>query len=419
MRKRWLYILPAVFVTYSLAYLDRANYGFGAAAGLAATLHITNSQSALLGALFFLGYFLFQIPGVLYARRKSVTVLLFFALLAWGIFASLTGVIRLFWLLAIDRMLLGVAESFVFPAMLVLLTHWFTRAERSRTNTVLMLGNPITLLWMSVVTGFIIQAVGWQMAFILEGVPAVLWAFLWLRLVRDRPADARWLGDPAKQYLAEQLEREQSALPQVPNLKTAFRHPGVILLSIQYFFWSMGIYAFVLWLPSAISKGSASSIQMTGLLGSAPYMLAIVFMLAAGHFSDRSLQRKHFIWPFLLLAGVALFASYAVIAHVFWLAYGFLIVAGAAVYAPYGPFFAMIPEMLPENVAGEVMALINSWGALGGFFGVWLAGLLQARTGNSREGFLFMSVSLIIAGLLILCLRNPPQSKLDALQREH
>src|SRR5271170_4840004 len=173
LRKRWLYILPSVFVTYSLAYLDRANYGFGAAAGLAKTLNISGSQSALLAALFFLGYFLFQIPGAAFARRKSARFLVFFALVSWGTLASLTGVIRNFWLLAADRLLLGAAESFILPAMLILLTQWFTRAERSRTNTLLILGNPVTVLWMSAVTGYLIKTVGWQMAFIIEGVPAV------------------------------------------------------------------------------------------------------------------------------------------------------------------------------------------------------------------------------------------------------
>ena len=97
--------MPAVFVTYSLAYLDRANYGFGAAAGMAETLHINNSRSAFLGSLFFFGYFLFQIPGAAYARRKSATRLIFFALISWGAAAALTGVIREFWLLALDRFL--------------------------------------------------------------------------------------------------------------------------------------------------------------------------------------------------------------------------------------------------------------------------------------------------------------------------
>ena len=186
LRRRWLYLLPAVFITYSLAYLDRANYGFGAAAGLAKTLNISNSRSALLGALFFLGYFFFQVPGAAFAQRKSVSWLVFSSLVCWGLLAALTGIIREFWLLALDRLLLGVAESLIFPAMLILLTNWFTRAERSRANTILILGNPITVLWMSAFTGYLIKAVGWQMAFVLEGLPSVLWACAWLMVVRDR-----------------------------------------------------------------------------------------------------------------------------------------------------------------------------------------------------------------------------------------
>ncbi len=244
MRKRWLILLPAVFITYSLAYVDRANYGFGAAAGLAQTLHISSSRSALLAALFFLGYFLFQIPGVALARRSSTRVLIFFALIAWGVFASLTGVIRNFWLLALDRTLVGVAESFVFPSMLILLTNWFTRAERSRTNTILLLGNPVTVLWMSAATGYLIRSFGWQMTFILEGLPAVLWAFVWLFVIRDRPEDVSWISPAASTQLSQQLEREQWLLPQVANFRSALRDPNVILLCIQYFCWSLGSLRF-------------------------------------------------------------------------------------------------------------------------------------------------------------------------------
>src|SRR5271156_3503198 len=230
MRKRWLIILPAVFVTYSLAYIDRTNYGFGAAAGLADTLHISGSRSALLGALFFLGYFLFQIPGVAYAKRSSTRVLIFVALIAWGILASLTGVIRNFWLLALDRTLLGVAESFVFPAMLILLTNWFTRAERSRTNTILLLGNPVTVLWMSAATGYLIRAVGWQMTFIIEGLPSILWGIARLFIIRDKPEDAAWMSEDTCTQLSQQLEREQWLIPQVANMKSALHNPSVIWL---------------------------------------------------------------------------------------------------------------------------------------------------------------------------------------------
>src|SRR5206468_12040353 len=102
LRKRWVYLMPAVFVTYSLAYLDRANYGFGAAAGMAATLHISDKQASLLSGLFFLGYLAFQLPGAAFARKHSASKLIFVALLTWGTFAALTGVIRVFWMLAVD-----------------------------------------------------------------------------------------------------------------------------------------------------------------------------------------------------------------------------------------------------------------------------------------------------------------------------
>lgn len=398
--------MPAVFVTYSLAYLDRANYGFGAAAGLAATLNISNSQAALLAALFFLGYLLFQIPGAAYAQRKSARLLVFVALISWGTFAALTGVIRVFWLLAIDRMLLGVAESFIFPALLILLTNWFTRSERSRANAILILGNPITMLWMSAVTGYLIKLVGWQMTFIVEGIPSVLWAFVWLAVVRDRPHNVRWLPEACCDQLADTLDQEQRALPKMRNLAAAFATRNVRLLCVQYFSWSIGIDGFVLWLPTILKSGMKQGIETIGFLSVAPYLAAILLMVGAARYSDRTLIRKRAVWPFLLLSGVALFGSYASADHNFWIAYGFLILAGGAMYAPYGPFFAMIPEMLPGNVAGETMALINSFGALGGFVGAWFVGELEAMTGNSQAGFLFMSASLLLSGVLILVL-NP------------
>jgi sugar phosphate permease len=415
MRKRWLIILPAVFITYSLAFVDRTNYGFGAAAGLAETLHISNSRSALLGALFFFGYFLFQIPGVAYAKRSSTRILIFIALIAWGILASLTGVIRNFWLLALDRTLLGVAESFVFPAMLILLTNWFTRAERSRTNTILLLGNPVTVLWMSAATGYLIRSFGWQLTFILEGLPAVLWAFCWLYLVRDRPEDVSWMTSSTSEQLNQQLEREQWLLPQVADVRSAFLNPNVILLCIQYFCWSLGVYGFVLWLPTIIQKGATRGIEITGLLSAAPYLLAIILMLFVAHYSDRSFRRRRFVWPFLMLAGIALLGSFLTVSNTFWWTYGFLIIAGSCMYAPYGPFFAIMPEMLPKNVSGQVTALINSFGALGGFVGAYVVGLLQAYTHSSRAGFMLMAISVFLSGVIILCLRGPSNDTLATL----
>lgn len=402
LQKRWTLLLPAVFVTYSLAYLDRANYGFGAAAGLAKTLHISGYQSSLLASLFFLGYFLPQVPAIALMQRTSARWMIFAALVAWGAFAALTGVIRIYWLLVVDRLLLGVAESFVFPAMLILLTRWFTRAERSRANTLMILGNPVTVLWMSAVTGFLIQAIGWQGAFILEGMVSVAWGLVFLAVVRDRPAKARWMGPEGRSALEQELEREQQSVPRMVSLGIAFRQRNVVRLCVNYFFWSLGVYGFVLWLPVVIRNATGAAMGRTGLLAAAPYLAAVLLMLVLSHFSDRSARRREFVWPCLIVAGAALAGSYFSVQHSFSWAFGFLIVAGSCMYAPYGPFFAMVPEMLPRNVAGETIALINCCGALGGFFGTYLVGVLQTATGSSKAGFLLMSVSVALSGVLLL-----------------
>lgn len=415
LQKRWFYLMPAVFVTYSLAYVDRANYGFGAAAGLAQTLHITGQQTSLLGALFFLGYFAFQVPGASVARKRSATWLIFSSLIAWGVFASLTGVIRQFWLLAIDRLLLGVAESVILPASLLLLTRWFTRSERSFANTILILGNPITVLWMSAITGYLIQSFGWQLTFIIEGLPSVIWAFAWIAIARDKPEQARWMTGDAAAALDGQIATEQLSIVPVHSVRGALLRADVLLLSLQYFLWSLGVYGFVLWLPTIVHRGSGLAMGKTGLLSAIPYLTAVLAMITVSRYSDRTLRRAPFVWPSLLVAGLALLGSFAFSGTSFAAAFICLVVAGAGMYAPYGPYFAMIPERISRNAAAEAIALINSCGALGGFAGSYLVGLLQFLTGNPRAGYLLMSFSLVIAAVLIVMLPKQQERKNEAI----
>lgn len=410
LRRRWFYLLPTIFVTYSLAYLDRANFGFGAAAGLSETLHITGRDTSLLSALFFLGYFTFQIPGARIAERHSVRWVVFAALILWGSMAALTGVVHHFWLLALIRFMVGVAESVIFPAILLLLTRWFTKSERSRANSVFILGNPVTVLWMSAITGYLIQAFGWQMTFILEGIPTVLWAPFWLMKVRDRPGDVGWLSAEATAALETTLAKEQAEVAPVTSTRDVLRRKDVLLLCVQYFCWSLGIYGFVLWLPTIVKQGGSLSMGQTGLLAGIPYVVAIVLMITASSISDRTLKREQIVWPFLLVSGVAMMGSYVMANRSFAAAFVCLVIAGACMYAPYGPFFAIVPERVPRHVTGVVLAVINSSGALGGFAGSYLVGLLHAVTGSQSAGFLLMSMSLICSALLILFLPKKEQS---------
>ncbi|MEH7480181.1 MFS transporter [Neobacillus drentensis] len=401
-KQRWLRLIPIAFITYSLAYLDRANYGFGAASGLAEDLHITAGTSSLLGSLFFLGYFFFQVPGAAFAEKKSAKVLIFWSLIAWGLLASFTGMITNIKLLFVIRFALGVVESAVMPSMLVLLSNWFTKAERSRANTFLILGNPATVLWMSIVSGYLVNSVGWRWMFIAEGLPAVIWAFIWWKVVNDKPRDAKWLTEQEKNDFEQQLAKEQEGIKPVKNYGEAFKSKPVILLSAQYFLWSIGVYGFVMWLPSIIKAAPNMDIVKTGWLSSVPYILAIILMLVASYFSDKTLNRNAFVWPFLLIGAIAFYASYAIGTDHFWISFVLLVIAGGAMYAPYGPFFAIIPEILPRNVAGGAMALINSMGALGSFVGSYIVGYLNDSTGGFGASYIFMAGSLFLSAILTI-----------------
>lgn len=403
---RWLRIIPMVFITYSLAYLDRANYGFGAASGLARDLNITPSSSSLLGAVFFLAYFFFQIPGGIYVEQRSAKKIVFWSLILWSLLAGATGLVSDIPTLYVVRFLLGVVESVVMPAMLITISHWFTKSERSRANALLVLGNPVTVLWMSVLSGYLVHAFGWRHMFVLEAVPSLIWAVVWWFCFVDFPKDAKWLGRADKEALERSFQEEQKELKPVKNYGEAFRSGKVIGLSMIHFFWNIGVYGFIMWLPSIIKSMSSVGIVATGWLAALPYALAVVALMLVSYLSDRTQNRKTFVWVPLAVGMISLLGSYFLGAGNFWLSYGLLVLAGAAMYAPYGPFFSIIPEVLPRNVAGGAMAFINSFGALGSFVGAYIVGYLNGVTGSPGASFIFMAASLLVAIFVTIVLRT-------------
>jgi sugar phosphate permease len=394
-------------VTYSLAYLDRSNYSIGVAGGMKTDLHLDAGASALLGALFFLGYFLFQVPAGVYAERRSARNLIFWSLIAWGALASLQGVVSSVPLLMVVRFLLGIVEAAVLPAMVIFLSHWFTKAERGRANTYLILGNPVTVLWLTAVSGYLVEATSWRWMFIVEGLPAIVWAFVFRALVSDHPHQARWLDPAERRYVEDALDAEQRAMAPAASIRAALRSRNVVVLSVQYFLWSLGVYGFVFWLPSIIKAAGGQGIGLTGLISAIPYVFAVVLMVFNSRLSDLSGRRNRYIWPWLALSAVAFYVSYLLGPKNFWAAFVLLVVAGAAMYAPYGPFFAAIPELMPRDVAGPAIALVNSLGALGGFAGSYLVGWLDGATGSSSASFLLMALSLAGSAVLIPLVRAP------------
>jgi sugar phosphate permease len=405
---RWRRLVPIAFVTYSFAYLDRSNYSIGAAGGLTDRLNISSAQTGLLGGLFFIGYFLFQVPAGDFAERRSVKALMFWSLCVWGVLAALQGVITTYWLLLVDRFVLGVVEAVVLPGMVVFLAHWFTRRERGRANTFLILGNPITLLWMSVVSGYLIEAVGYRWMFIIEGLPAIAWAFAFRRLVDDRPPDADWLDERERDDVQDALAAEQRELPEPRGFRHVATSWNAVLLSAQYLLWSIGVYGLVFWLPSIVKHLTGRGIGTTGALSAVPYAAAVIAMILVAVASDRVGRRGVFTLVPLLIAAACFAVSFATRGGSFTTSFVLLILAAAAMYAPYGPYFAYIPELFPAADAGPAVGMINAFGGLGGFVGTYIVGALGG--GNSAAPFIFLAACLAVAAVLMVAVRRPAMS---------
>jgi sugar phosphate permease len=292
-------------------------------------------------------------------------------------------------------------EAAIIPAMLIFLTHWFSRSERGRANTFLILGNPITVMWLSALSGYLIAATDWRWMFILEGLPAIVWAFVFRALVADWPHEAGWLAPAERDDIEARLAAEQEDLEPVRGgYREALSSRNVLVLSVQYLLWSVGVYGFVFWLPTILDSLSHHGIGLIGALSAVPYAVAAIAMLLVSRASDRSGNRREFVWPFLLAATALFVASTVLGTGHYWVSYAVLVLAAAGLYAPYGPYFALIPEFLPQQVSGAAMALVNSAGAVGGFLGAYVVGWLQGGLGNGAA-FTFMAVCLFLSAVLM------------------
>ncbi|WP_277185752.1 MFS transporter, partial [Caballeronia sp. BR00000012568055] len=348
------------------------------------------------------GYCLFQVPGAIYAQKNSVKKLIFASLILWGVCAAATGMVSNIPMLMVLRFVLGIVEAAVMPSMLMYISRWFTRTERSRANTLLILGNPVTVLWMSVLSGYLVKQFGWREMFVIEGVPALLWAVVWWFTVQDRPADAKWMSASEKAEFDAILKSEQAHIAPVRDYKSAFKSSIVLKCCAIHALWSIGVYGFIMWLPSILKSASSIDIVSVGWLSAVPYLAAIILMLLASFLSDKTRNRKLFVWPWLLIGTIAFVGSYLVGTSNFWLSFVLLVIAGATMYAPYGPFFALVPELIPSNVLGGAIGLINACGALGAFLGAYLVGYLNGATGSPSASYVFMAAALLASVVLMM-----------------
>lgn len=250
------------------------------------------------------------------------------------------------------------------------------------------------------ISGYLVGFFGWRGMFIIEGLPAIVVAFIWWWLVDDLPVQAHWLPPHDRDSLEATLRKEQLDIKPMRNYAEAFRSPIVIMLIAQSICWLIGLYGFLIWLPSIFKRGSSLNIVDVGWLSAGPFLLAALASFANSFISDRFGMRKQFIWPYLVIAAVAFYASYLLGNSNYWISYALLVVSGGALWAPFGPFYAFITEALPRNVAGGALGLINGFGALGSFAGSYGVGALNAATGGPSLSYLFMAAALLVSGVI-------------------
>lgn len=403
-------IIPFVMLLYFVSFLDRVNVGF-AALTMNKAIGLSPTAFGLGGGLFFVGYFLCEVPSNLILNRVGARIWIARVMITWGIVSAISAFVvgpKSFYLL---RFLLGVAEAGFFPGIILYLSQWFPRRQRAVAAAWFMAAAPISTAIGSPISGAIMQfptvlgLADWQMLYIIEAVPAVILGFVVLRYLTDSPSKADWLHADERTWLIaklrqESMERESHGGHTSGALK-ALRDPRVLALSLIYFGTSAGLYTLGLWAPLIIKQFGFTSME-TGLLNGIPSLVAVLAMILWAKNSDRTGERTwHVIVPCALACVGFIFAGQAATAFFIIAA---LVIVNVGISAAKAPLWAMPSMFLSGAGAAAGIAMINSLGNLGGFVGPAVIGWLKNETGSYSAGLYVVAATLAISAIVTLLL---------------
>ena len=396
---------------YTIAFIDRTNISL-ALPWISKDLHLDPPQAGTVAGIFFWGYFVLQIPGGHLAKHWSAKKFISILLVAWAIFAVGCGLARTYHELLLMRLLLGVAESGVYPATLILLSHWFTRSERARANALWLLCLPGALIVSSPASGWILDHWSWRVMLVAEGSLPFLWLAIWLAFIQDHPRDATWLPEAERGPLVEILRQESSALEgseRVPYLRALFQ-PQVFLLAAVYFCFVSGQMGLLFWLPSAMGTFRRLSSLSTGILYTIPFIAGAVSLLIISRHSDRVHERRLHAAGAMLFGGCCILLAVATIPHSLSIAFALIVLSGVGAYGPMGAFWAIPTETLPPAIVGSAMGFVNAIGNLGAYFAPLIVGYLNKQTGTFLAGFTYLGAITLVGAGLAAMLRTVPEN---------
>ena len=404
-------LIPYLFVLYIINYLDRVNVSY-AALEMTHDLNFTPEILGFGAGIFFIGYFLLEIPGTLLIELWSARAWLARIMITWGIVAVLMGFMQsatqFYWL----RLGLGAAEAGFFPGIIVYLTHWFRYQDRAKAVALFMAAVPLSNFLGAPVSGLLLGVnwfglAGWRWLFILEGAPAIVLGVVTIFYLTDWPHQAKWLAADEREWITKELEKEKEikAAAHSVSVLQALKHREVVLLALGYFFIVTGLYGFNFWLPTIVKGLSGLPNLTVTLISALPYFVGFVALLIIGWSSDRTGERwLHTAIP-MFVAGIGLLLS-AMTQSIPVLAVLMFCIAAAGLYSFFPAFWALPTTFLAGSAAAASIGLINSIGNLGGFAGPYIVGYINEQTHSFIGGMLYLSLSAIVGAILILALRG-------------
>jgi len=399
-------LLPLLFICYVAAYLDRVNVGF-AKLQMLNDLKFSETVYGLGAGIFFIGYFIFEVPSNLMMHRFGARKWIARIMISWGFISGCTMFVTTPTSFYILRFFLGVAEAGFFPGIILYLTYWYPAARRSKVTSLFMTGIPMAGVIGGPLSGWILTAfdgvsglAGWKWLFVLEAIPSILLGLIVLGYLNDKISDATWLSPEQKALLQRNIEADGAHITD-HSAFGAFRNGKVWILAAAYFGFIMGLYGVSFWMPSLIKASGISNAATIGWLVAIPYGAAVISMIWTSGHSDRTGERRWHIAIPALLGAAGLVASILVPQTPLW-AIVTLTVATMGIMTGLAQFWCLPPAFLGGAAAAAGIALINSIGNLAGFVSPFIVGWIKDFTGSTNNGLLVIAASLVVGSAIVL-----------------
>jgi len=405
-RKVALRLIPLLLACYVVAYLDRVNVGF-AKLQMMDQLGFSDTVYGLGAGMFFIGYFLFEVPSNIILHRMGARVWIGRIMISWGLISAAMMFVTTPTMFYLMRFFLGVAEAGFFPGIILYLTYWYPAERRARITAMFMTGIAIAGVIGGPVSGIIMKYTdgiygwqGWQWMFLLEGLPSVALGVVVIMMLDDRIVDAKWLTEDERALLARNIAKDE-AHKEDESFGRIISSGRVWLCAAIYFSYVMGVYGVSFFLPTIIKSMGHTDVVEIGLISSIPYSVSVVVMLLVARSADRTGERRWHVAIPGVLGAVGLALS-VVLAKDGTLAIAALTLGLSGIMTTLPLFWSLPTAFLAGTGAAAGIALINSLGNLAGFVSPYAVGWLKDATGSTDAGVYMLSIAVAVGVLLTL-----------------